>query len=345
MPREGILFALGNPLLDISAEVDEEFLKQYDLKADDACLAEDKHKGMYDELVEKYKVDYVPGGATQNSIRVAQWLIGIPRSTTFIGCIGNDKYGKILEQKATEAGVNVKYQYHDKEPTGTCAVLITGEYRSLCAYLAAANCFTKDHLDKPEIQELMQKASYYYISGFPLTVCPDAMLSIAQHACENNKIFSFNISAAFLCSVFKDAMLKILPYVDILFGNETEASAFAAENSFGTTDLKEIVKKLAALPKQNGSRARMVVITQGADPTYVYKDGEVLEFPVIHTDPKDIVDTNGAGDAFVGGFLAHLIQGHSLEDCMRGANYTGNLIIQRSGCTLPERDPGVVSFI
>ena len=80
-------------------------------------------------MVEKYNVEYVPGGATQNTIRVAQWLIGIPQSTTFIGCIGRDKYGEILERKATEAGVNVKYQYHDSEPTGTCAVLITGESR------------------------------------------------------------------------------------------------------------------------------------------------------------------------------------------------------------------------
>ena len=30
-------------------------------------------------------------------------------------------------------------------------------------------------------------------------------------------------------------------------------------------------------------------------------DGEVKEFPIIPIDPKDIIDTNGAGDAFVGG--------------------------------------------
>lgn len=30
-------------------------------------------------------------------------------------------------------------------------------------------------------------------------------------------------------------------------------------------------------------------------------EGKITEFPVIHIDPKDIVDTNGAGDAFVGG--------------------------------------------
>ena len=62
-----------------------------------------------------------------------QWLIGIPQATTFIGCIGNDKYGAILADKTKEAGVEAVYQYKESEPTGTCAVLITGKNRwELC---------------------------------------------------------------------------------------------------------------------------------------------------------------------------------------------------------------------
>ena len=33
---------------------------------------------------------------------------------------------------------------------------------------------------------------------------------------------------------------------------------------------------------------------------------QVKKFPTLHIAKEDIVDTNGAGDAFVGGFLAHL---------------------------------------
>jgi len=40
MSREGVLFTIGNPLLDISAEVTPEFLAKYKLKANDAILAE-----------------------------------------------------------------------------------------------------------------------------------------------------------------------------------------------------------------------------------------------------------------------------------------------------------------
>ena len=40
-----------------------------------------------------------------------------------------DDFGKILAEKAREAGVNVNYMVNDKEPTGTCAVCITGKHR------------------------------------------------------------------------------------------------------------------------------------------------------------------------------------------------------------------------
>ncbi len=51
-----------------------------------------------------------------------------------MGCIGKDKYGKILEEKALEGGVMVKYQYHDSEPTGTCAVLVTDKGKNRSVY-------------------------------------------------------------------------------------------------------------------------------------------------------------------------------------------------------------------
>jgi len=336
--REGILFGLGNPLLDITADVDEEFLKKYGLEANNAILAEDKHKEMYEDMCAKYQVEYTPGGATQNSIRVAQWIIGIPNATSFMGCIGKgDRFGKILEDKARADGIQVRYQYTDKETTGTCAVLITnaGSNRSLCAYLGAANCFTKDHLEVPANRELLEQAKYYYISGFPLTVCPEAILHVAKLANQHNRKFIMNLSAPFICEFFKDPMMTVMPYVDILFGNESEAAAFAKVQKWETEDLKEIALKLSSLPKENGSRARMVVITQGADPTIVCDNGEIKEFPVNHVKPEDIVDTNGAGDAFVGGFLAELIRERNLDECIRGANYSANFIIRQSGCTLP----------
>jgi adenosine kinase len=70
-----------------------------------------------------------------------------------------------------------------------------------------------------------------------------------------------NLSAPFLCQFFKDQMLKILPHCDFVFGNETEAAAFAENNGIEDKSIENIARCIAALPKSN-SNPRTVVITQ-----------------------------------------------------------------------------------
>ncbi|XP_048060838.1 adenosine kinase isoform X5 [Megalobrama amblycephala] len=231
---QNALFGMGNPLLDICAVVDKDFLDKYGLKANDQILAEEKHKEMFEEIVKKFKVEYHAGGATQNSVKVAQWMIQEPHNVaTFFGCIGKDKFGRILKEKAEEAHVDAHYYEQSEEPTGTCAACITGDNRSLVANLAAANCYKKEkHLDLEDNWKLVEKAKVYYIAGFFLTVSLESILKVAKHASDNNKIFCLNLSAPFICEFFKEALLKVMPYVDILFGNETEAAAFAREQGF-----------------------------------------------------------------------------------------------------------------
>ncbi|PBC25238.1 Adenosine kinase [Apis cerana cerana] len=324
---------MGNPLLDISATVDSNFLKKYDLNANDAILAEEKHKPMYDELIELYKADFIAGGSVQNTMRVAQWFLGKPNIATYMGCVGMDKYSKILEDRARADGLNVRYQYTQKEPTGTCAVLITGNERSLCANLAAATCFSLSHIEETENKNLIEIAEYIYVSGFFLTVSPETIQVIAKHAFEKNKIFIMNLSAPFLCEYYKKPMLAALPYVDILFGNEVEADAFAKANDFQTTNRKEIALKLSQMEKINKKRQRIVIITQGPDNILVVKDNIIKEFAAMRLPEEKVVDTNGAGDAFVGGFLAQFVQGRSIEVCVKCGIWAATQILQRSGCT------------
>ena len=52
------IVTLGNPLLDISANVTQELLDAYDLKMDNAILAEDKHLQLYDDM---FKIEGVSG--------------------------------------------------------------------------------------------------------------------------------------------------------------------------------------------------------------------------------------------------------------------------------------------
>ncbi|CAL9699372.1 unnamed protein product [Knipowitschia caucasica] len=336
---ENTLFGMGNPLLDISAVVDKDFLDKYGLKPNDQILAENHHKALFDEIVQRNKVEYHAGGSTQNSVKIAQWMIQNPHKVaTFFGCIGVDQFGQILKQKAEEAHVDAHYYEQSQEPTGTCAACITGDNRSLVANLAAANCYKKEkHLDLDGNWELVKKAKVYYIAGFFLTVSPESILKVAKHASENNKIFGLNLSAPFISQFFKEPLMQVLPYVDILFGNETEAATFASVLGFGTEDIAEIAKKAQNLPKENAKRQRIVVFTQGKDDTVATVGDKVTMFPVLDIDQNDIVDTNGAGDAFVGGFLSAQVQEQPLEECIRAGHYAANVIIRRVGCTFPEK--------
>ena len=90
------------------------------------------------------------------------------------------------------------------------------------------------------------------------------------------------------------------------------------------------------LPKENRSTSRLVIITQGADPVVAVQHGNIIKFPVETLAKEDIVDTNGAGDAFVGGFLAQHVLGKSLETSVKCGIWAARHCIQRSGCTMPE---------
>ena len=333
MASESVILGMGNPLLDISAVVKPEFLGKYNggLKANDAILYD--KEDIFEDLAKDYEVEYIAGGATQNSCRVAQWILEKPESVAYFGCVGKDQTFETLKKVASQAGVKVLYQNVDKNPTGKCAVLITGQDRSLVTKLDAANDFTIDHLEKSENWEVVEKAKIYYSAGFFITVSVPSMLKVAQHASEfADKKFCLNLSAPFISQFFKDPLNQVLEYADIVFGNETEADTFAEQNFEKGMDRKDIAKKIAALPYKGKGKSRVVIITQGGDPCILVENGEVSEHPVIKLSSDQIVDTNGAGDAFVGGFLAQLAKGKSTKEAIQCGIWAATEIIQVSGC-------------
>jgi len=161
------------------------------------------------------------------------------------------------------------------------------------------------------------------------------MLVVAKHAAENNKVFCMNLSAPFLIQFFGDQMATMMPYCDFLFGNESEAAVYGEAKGYGT-DIPTIALKIAGQPKASGTRPRVVVITQGSSDTIVAVQGVVRSFTVEKIPNHLLVDTNGAGDAFVGGFIAQLALEKSLDECVRAGHYCSSVIIQRSGCTFPK---------
>ena len=108
--------------------------------------------------------------------------------------------------------------------------------------------------------------------------------------------------------------------------------------------LEQIATALANSNKSNPSRARLVIITQGADSTLVASsspsgtsanlkptDANPKTFPVPKLDGSKIIDTNGAGDMFAGGFLGALALGKDLSECIDVGHKLGQMCCGQIG--------------
>jgi adenosine kinase len=331
-----LILGMGNPLLDISDKVTEDVLKKYGLESNNAVLAEEKHLPLYKELAAQPNVKYVAGGATQNSIRVAQWMLQQPGATAYMGSVGDDDYAQKMRDACKADGVNALYMVDKSVPTGTCAVCITGNDRSLVANLSAANNYKVAHTQESGNMGVLSGAKIIYSAGFFATVSPEAIELASKEAAKTGATYCMNLSAPFLMQVppFKAVFVKTIPYVDFLFGNETEARTWAETEGWETQDVAFIATRLSLIPSAKGKH-RYVVITQGADSTIVAHNGHCTTYEILKLDKSKIVDTNGAGDAYVGGFLAALAKGKDIPACHDAGAYSAKIIIQQDGCVCP----------
>lgn len=91
----------------------------------------------------------------------------------------------------------------------------------------------------------------------------------------------------------------------------------------GETDIDLIAGVLLEAGVKN------VVIKWGSRGCYIKNKEVKLTIPAVFG--VDCVDTTGAGDSFVAGFLYGLYQGYTLEECAKIANACGALTVQKLG--------------
>merc|ERR1719353_104193 len=216
----------------------------------------------------------------------------------YIGCLGKDAFGETMKTQLKGDGVEGHFLEVDDKPTGTCAVLVKDNERSLIANLAAAEKYDKAHFDSAEVQKVVAEAGIYYMAGFPLTHAGGkaTVQAICEHSVKEGKTVCMNVSAPFLAEVppLRAMLLEMFAMCDYVFCNESEAVSF-------------------------GKGVETVEVT--GNPWTLKKE--------------DLVDTNGAGDAFVGGFLYGLSLGKSDAECAEAGHFAAGTIIQRAGCTFP----------
>ena len=240
-----------------------------------------------------------------------------------------------------EEGVRGDFYKCSTEVTGTCGCVVHEKERALCANLAAACKYNEEHLHGN--MDALRNASFIYSTSFFITSNVKALHEVAQFASDNDIPFGYNLSAVFLLQFELDNVLKAVEHADYLFANEDEAAAWGKARGMEGAPLQDIAKDMARYKKVNTKRPRHAFVTYGSKPIIMAtnvagsEEVELKEFPILALEKDQIVDTNGAGDSFVGAFVSQLYQGKDVETAVSAGIYLSREVVQRSGCQFPEK--------
>jgi adenosine kinase len=335
-----------NPLIDATAQVTPEYLKEWNLKNDDAILADETYQPLIDDVCKKDNSIITQGGALQNTLVMAQWMIQKPGMTTIVGAVGQDDGKKMLEDVMKKRGVRCLYQEIPNKSTGCCAVLVAENNRSLVASVAASGCFNYDRWDAPEVLEAIANAKVVFFSGFFFRSSDKTALAVCAECLARKIPIAFGLSSPTVIESEVWATIKqVFRVCSIMISNATEAFAFGrkygvidATANEKDVDYLKLAKKFAELA--NPVNKRIIIITMGAKPTICCQTGdEPFTTPIVEISEDKIVDTNGAGDSYFGGFLSYYIQGKDIKKCLQAGAYASYINLQQRGCSVPDTKP------
>ncbi|GFS82778.1 adenosine kinase 1 [Nephila pilipes] len=328
---EVLLVFVGSPLLDISTRFEEKILEQYDLKIDGCVRAAEKHCALFQDLFLDQDSVLVAGGSAQNSARIAKRTLGSKGEVAFTGCTGCDEYEEWMKNQLRSEGVLPLYVTVPEEKTGVCACMTCDGMRSMCTRQGAAAKFAKEHLFLEPVNSKLKMANCIFVVGYFLGHSPDVVLNLAE-LCSPTQVFSLSLSAEYICRDYSEVLLKVMPRVDVLFGNETEVKAFAtAVGGPHITTVEEAVKLVSKLQRPATLPSRILIITRGSDPVVVDDGSDHLLFFEV---PEDVpvVDSVGCGDALAGAFLATYIRTRDIDSSVRAGIDSAVQILQVHGC-------------
>eukprot|EP00070_Physeter_catodon_P046768 XP_028353662.1 adenosine kinase-like [Physeter catodon] len=224
-------------------------------------------------------------------------------------------------------------------PTGKCAVLVHKKERTLCTILGASSklLFTDD------VKDLAENADFCYMTTYVMQSNKEVVFHFTRRCAETSKVLGLNLSSSFSVATHKQTLATLLPDVNILFGNNDEyielltGLGLVEPHDDRVSDRDEYEERVCQLAlalmmspglgsaaTTTGSAAtsrklvKAAVMTRRQRAIYIAEasaEGAVL-FHKVNVPPvpeDEIVDLNGAGDAFVGGFFVGFQKGHSLS--------------------------------
>ena len=246
---------------------------------------------------------FVGGKGLNQSIALAR----AGATVSHAGSIGAD--GAMLRNVLMDDGVDVSSVFEVDQPSGHAIIQVDPAGENCILLHGGANqCNAPDMIDSvfdgadPGDMVLLQNE----INDLP---------NIINHAAEKGLTIVFNPAP-----MSRDVLEYPLHNVDYLILNQTEATALTLEDN---------VSKVLETLGEKYTNVK-VILTLGSEGA-VYQDTH----QTICADafPARAIDTTGAGDTFIGYFLAELACGASIATCLKTACKAASICVQRAGAS------------
>lgn len=245
---------------------------------------------------------------------------GLP--VVYLGRHGDGRFGDLARAAMQAEGVEMAQAASAGKDTGLCVSLTEATTeRTFISHIGAEGELSADDLARvaPRADD------YVYVSGYSLLLegkaqaLLDWLLALPR---EMTVVFD---PGPLVKAPDSSLMVALLPRIDIWTSNGPEALAFTGAQDIATA-LTELNRHLPA--------RTLLVVRDGPNGCWVGRTNEVEHVPGFKV---QAVDSNGAGDAHAGVFIAGLANGLKPADAARRANAAAALAVTRWG---PATSPG-----
>ncbi|MPQ65994.1 MULTISPECIES: PfkB family carbohydrate kinase [unclassified Pseudomonas] len=245
---------------------------------------------------------------------------GLP--VVYLGRHGNGRFGDIARQAMAAEGVEIALERDGAKDTGLCVSLTEASAeRTFISYIGAEGGVSAEELARVSVQT----DDYVYVSGYSLQY-PDKAPALLEWVLSLPKAVTVVFDPGPLVNSPDAApMAALLPRIDIWTSNSVESLRF--------TGAADIAGSLDNLTGRLADGA-LLVVRDGPNGCWVSRVGEHRHVPGFKV---QAVDSNGAGDAHAGVFLAGLAAGLDAVEAARRANAAAALAVTRWG---PATSPG-----
>ena len=317
------LFGIGNALVDTEIEVGSDFLQAQKIEPGLMTLIDKERFSELSVQSKQLKVHQATcGGSAANTIITASQL-GL---SCYYNCkVSRDEWGQfyMADLRANHVSTESTPVATDETtglPTGQCFVFITPDAeRSMLSHLGVTETLCPEDVDFVSLR----KSRILYVEGYLMTsetgrLAARAAFEDARKLSPSERpLCSLTFSDPGVVAHFKEQFQDFLRVgrLDLLFCNEAEAFAFTGEK-----DLSKVRSRLLEISSE-------VAVTLGAKGAIYWNEtGEELFFP---SPVVQALDTNGAGDAFAGGFLFGKGKGYSSQRCLEiGVKVASHLVTE-----------------